>query len=65
MIVGSPCINVCRMDEAGGFCVGCARTLDEIARWNGMNDREKARVIAELSVRSARRGECETMERPR
>ena len=29
--IASPCINVCQMQE--GLCVGCLRTLDEIARW--------------------------------
>ncbi len=26
----SPCIAVCRLDEATGFCEGCFRTIDEI-----------------------------------
>lgn len=64
MIVGSRCINVCRVDEAHRFCLGCARTLDEIARWNGMTDRNKANVLAELPARAERRGQCETLERP-
>ena len=29
--VPSPCISVCRMDEATGLCQGCWRTLGEIA----------------------------------
>ena len=29
--VPSPCIAVCRMDAATGWCEGCLRTLDEIA----------------------------------
>jgi len=29
----SPCVGVCRMDAASGLCLGCWRTLDEIARW--------------------------------
>jgi hypothetical protein len=30
----SPCISVCRMDAATGWCEGCFRTLDEIAAWS-------------------------------
>ncbi|HVU81024.1 MAG TPA: DUF1289 domain-containing protein, partial [Rhodanobacteraceae bacterium] len=32
----SPCIGVCRMD-ADGLCIGCRRTLAEIARWGTMS----------------------------
>ena len=28
----SPCIGICRLD-AQELCVGCRRTLDEIAEW--------------------------------
>jgi uncharacterized protein len=42
--VGSPCINVCRIDEATGWCAGCLRTLDEIAWWSSMEDSEKRAV---------------------
>jgi predicted Fe-S protein YdhL (DUF1289 family) len=40
----SPCINVCRMDPATGFCEGCYRTLDEIAAWSRMTDAQKREV---------------------
>jgi uncharacterized protein len=30
----SPCINICRMDPDNEFCLGCFRTLDEIANWS-------------------------------
>ena len=49
--VGSPCINVCRMDEATGFCQGCRRTLDEIACWSLLDDAEKREVWAQLPSR--------------
>lgn len=29
----SPCINVCAMDTDTGWCLGCGRTLGEIAEW--------------------------------
>ena len=47
----SPCINVCTMDPARGVCLGCKRTLDEIARWGVMSDEERERVMAELPGR--------------
>ena len=47
----SPCIKVCVIDKASGFCTGCGRTLDEIARWGGMSESERARVMAQLAER--------------
>ena len=49
--VPSPCINVCRMDEASGLCVGCLRTLDEIALWSVLDDAGKREVRAALDRR--------------
>ena len=48
----SPCVKVCQMDPRLGVCLGCKRTLDEIARWGGMTDQEQDRVMAELPKRS-------------
>jgi predicted Fe-S protein YdhL (DUF1289 family) len=42
--VPSPCISICRMDAATGFCEGCFRTLDEIADWAMMRDGERRKV---------------------
>jgi uncharacterized protein len=47
----SPCIKVCQMDPARGVCIGCCRTLDEIARWGGMTDAQRAAVMQELPAR--------------
>ncbi len=41
---GSPCINVCQMDEPTGWCKGCLRTLDEIAFWSQLDDEDKRAV---------------------
>lgn len=47
----SPCTGVCRLDVATGFCLGCARTGDEIARWSAAPDAWRARVWAALPAR--------------
>ncbi len=47
----SPCINVCRMDAASGWCEGCLRTIDEIAAWGGLEDEARRRVMAQLAER--------------
>ena len=49
--VASPCISVCRMDEETGWCVGCLRTLDEIALWSVLDDEDKRAVWADLEQR--------------
>jgi len=51
--VPSPCTSVCRMDARTGWCEGCARTLDEIAAWSTMSDRDKTIVWDELASRRA------------
>jgi predicted Fe-S protein YdhL (DUF1289 family) len=50
--VDSPCVKVCVMDPQRGLCIGCWRTLDEIAAWGGMSDAERRKVIAALAARS-------------
>ena len=49
--MNSPCIKVCQMDPARAVCIGCCRTLDEIARWGEMTERERGAVMAELPAR--------------
>jgi uncharacterized protein len=49
--VPSPCINVCRIDAAQGWCAGCLRTLDEIAAWSTMPDDGKRAVWLQLAQR--------------
>jgi hypothetical protein len=49
--VPSPCISVCRIDPETGWCEGCYRTIDEIARWGALGNNEKLGVWAELKRR--------------
>ena len=49
--VASPCINVCRMDPASGYCEGCRRSLEEIACWSAYGQAEKRAVLALLPAR--------------
>ena len=51
--MNSPCTRVCVMDEDDRYCLGCRRTLGEIARWGEMSDAERESVMAKLSVRRA------------
>ncbi|MGZ5850804.1 MAG: DUF1289 domain-containing protein [Methyloceanibacter sp.] len=47
----TPCVNVCELDAHSGLCIGCARTLDEIARWGEMSVEERRAIMALLPAR--------------
>lgn len=47
----SPCINVCQMDEASGWCKGCLRSIEEIVVWSQLSDQQRAAVLAQLPQR--------------
>ena len=49
--VRSPCVSICRIDVATGFCEGCFRTIDEIADWSAMTDDRRRAVWRELHAR--------------
>ncbi|MCA8954270.1 MAG: DUF1289 domain-containing protein [Planctomycetes bacterium] len=53
--IETPCINVCVVDKHG-YCSGCRRTLDEIAKWGSMSDAERQRVLSFLPGRVVGRG---------
>lgn len=44
----SPCTNVCAIDDED-TCIGCGRTLAEIASWTSMTDDEREDVLERLS----------------
>jgi len=64
MSVPSPCIDVCKMDPATGLCVGCARTLDEIAAWSTLDDMAKRKVWKLLPARREELRARGTLEEP-
>jgi uncharacterized protein len=49
--IQTPCVKICTLDARAGVCLGCGRTVEEIARWGSMNASERARVMAELPAR--------------
>ncbi|MFC0341484.1 DUF1289 domain-containing protein [Paracoccus niistensis] len=48
MSVESPCRKLCALDPVTRVCAGCLRTLDEIARWGRMSDKEKRDVLRRI-----------------
>lgn len=49
--VASPCTGVCRLDPATGWCLGCRRSIDEIAAWGSLDDDGRRAVLRELPRR--------------
>ncbi|CAN7643953.1 DUF1289 domain-containing protein [Trinickia sp. LjRoot230] len=49
--VGSPCIDICRLDRDRQRCTGCRRTIDEIRAWKSLDDTDKLRILNTLSAR--------------
>lgn len=49
--IESPCVKLCMIHPATGFCMGCGRTGDEIAGWSRMTPEARRRVMTELPAR--------------
>lgn len=50
-MLASPCINICRMDERSGLCLGCFRTIEEITVWSRTDDARRASILAAVAER--------------
>ena len=49
--VPSPCIGVCKMDAAHGWCAGCFRTIPELTQWSSAGNELKRQVWIEIKQR--------------
>jgi predicted Fe-S protein YdhL (DUF1289 family) len=47
----TPCVAVCLMDPKTSLCLGCGRTLQEIARWSRMERAERLSIMSTLRRR--------------
>jgi uncharacterized protein len=47
----TPCVRTCVVHPTLNICVGCGRSLDEIARWIEMSAQERVGVMALLPQR--------------
>jgi uncharacterized protein len=50
--VQSPCVKLCVVHPEERICVGCFRTIDEIATWSRLTPSERATIIADLPERA-------------
>jgi predicted Fe-S protein YdhL (DUF1289 family) len=51
--IETPCTRICTVDPASGLCLGCGRSLAEIAGWIGFTPDERTRIMTELPQRLA------------
>lgn len=49
----SPCIRICQLDPATGWCIGCGRTGNEIGDWLFLGTTQRLALMAELPRRLA------------
>ncbi len=53
MSIWTPCIKVCFVDPGAGLCVGCFRTLPELAQWTRYTSEQRQAVRDALPEREA------------
>jgi predicted Fe-S protein YdhL (DUF1289 family) len=53
--VPSPCIRRCCLDDSD-TCLGCFRTLDEIAAWGRSSDGARRHILVQSARRRKQRG---------
>lgn len=52
--IESPCIKICVIHPEERLCVGCYRSIDEIAAWSRLTHEARAAVMADLPARAPR-----------
>ena len=52
--IATPCVQVCAIDGESGLCLGCFRSMPEIASWARLGDEAREAIMAELPGRRGR-----------
>ncbi len=52
--ITTPCVKVCIVDGESGLCLGCYRTLKEIAQWSRLDEAERIAINEGLLARRSR-----------
>ncbi|MFN3824681.1 MAG: DUF1289 domain-containing protein [Pseudorhodobacter sp.] len=50
--VESPCVKTCVVHPEARVCIGCLRSIDEIAAWSRMSPEARRAVMADLPGRA-------------
>jgi uncharacterized protein len=51
--IETPCLRICMVDGMSSQCVGCGRTLKEIAQWSRFTPQERRAIMDQLPARLA------------
>lgn len=51
--IESPCRRICVVHPQAGICIGCHRTVAEIAGWSAMTPEARREILAALPGRRA------------
>ena len=51
MNIASPCTGICKLDEATGWCLGCARTGEEMDGWRVHSEEARQAVWDQIPAR--------------
>jgi len=63
VVMKSPCIKTCQIDQASQLCIGCLRSLDEIAGWSRYSDLQRETILNGLDARRPRIGSANKASR--
>lgn len=46
----TPCIRICEIKN--GYCIGCKRSISEIADWINLSDKDRDKIMLDLPLRN-------------
>jgi predicted Fe-S protein YdhL (DUF1289 family) len=52
--IQSPCVKLCVVHPEERICLGCLRSMEEIATWSRLTPQARAAVMADLPARAPR-----------
>lgn len=52
--IQSPCVKLCVVHPEERICVGCFRTMEEIASWSRLTHEARAQIMEDLPTRAPR-----------
>lgn len=50
-LIESPCVKICAVEPVSRLCMGCNRTLPEIAQWGRFSAEQRRIIMADLPRR--------------
>ncbi|MDW3680216.1 DUF1289 domain-containing protein [Cupriavidus sp. CV2] len=53
MSVESPCVKICKFDDATGYCKGCLRTRKECKPWKELKNKKCRKIFEARPQREA------------